>query len=147
MMSRDNRVKVHSFSGANTDEMQHFLKPLLDREPSHVILHCGTYDLAQGSPCREVAQRIVDLSKIVVNKGITCSISLLTKRTDGLNPLVQQVNNLIVKGIESETNIDFINNDTISDYHLNSSGLHLNRKGDAVLARNIIQYIKKRPNL
>ena len=85
----------------------------------------------------------MDLSKIDVNKGITCSISLLTKRTDGLNPLVQQVNNLIEKGIESETNIDFINNDTISDYHLNSSGLHLNRKGDAALARNIIQYIKK----
>ena len=102
MMSRDNRVKVRSFSGANTDEMQHFLKPLLDREPSHVILHCGTNDLAQGSPCREVAQRIVDLGKIVVNKGITCSISLLTKRTDGLNPLVQQVNNLIEKGIESD---------------------------------------------
>ena len=108
MMSRDNRVKIHSFSGANSDEMQHFLKPLLDREPSHVILHCGTNDLAQGSPCREVAQRIVDLSKIVANKGITCSISLLTKRTDSLNPLVQQVNNLIENGFESETIIDFI---------------------------------------
>ena len=67
-----------------------------------------------------------------MNKGIICSISLLTKRTDGLNPLVQQVNNLIEKGIESETNIDFINNDTISDYHLNTSGLYLNRKGDAL---------------
>ena len=146
-MSRDNRVKVHSFSGANTDEMQHFLNPLLNRRPSHVILHCGTNDLAQGSSCREVSERIIDLGKNIVNKGMTCSISMLTKRTDGLNPLVQQVNNLIEKGLKSESNIDFINNDTISEYHLNSSGLHLNRKGDAALARNIIQYIKSRPSL
>ena len=69
------------------------------------------------------------------------------KRTDGLNPLVQQVNSLIEKGLKSESNIDFINNDTISEYHLNSSGLHLNRKGDAALARNIIQYIKSRSSL
>ena len=147
MMSRDNRVKVHSFSGANTDEMQHFLKPLLNRRPSHVILHCGTNDRAQGSSCREVSQRIIDLGKNIVNKGMTCSISMLTKRMDGLNPLVQQVNSLIEKGLKSESNIDFINNDTISEYHLNSSGLHLNRKGDAVLARNIIQYIKSRSSL
>ena len=147
MMSRDNRVKVHSFSGANTDEMQHFLKPLLNRRPSHVILHCGTNDLAQGSSCREVSQRIIDLGKNIVNKGMTCSISMLSKRTDGLNPLVQQVNSLIEKGLKSESNIDFINNDTISEYHLNSNGLHLNRKGDAALARNIIQYIKSRSSL
>ena len=146
MMSRDNRVKIHSFNGANADEMQHFLKSLLDREPSHVILHCGTNDLSQGSPCREVAQRIVDLSKIVANKGITCSFSLLTKRTDSLNPLVQQVNNLIEKGIESVTSIDFINNDTISDYHLISSRLHLNRKGCSTSQKYYPIY-QKRPNL
>ena len=105
MMSRDNRVKIHSFCRANTDEMQHFLKPLLDRDPFHVILHCGTNDLAQGSPCREVAQKIVDLGKIVVDKGITCSISLLTKRTDGLNPLVQQVNNLITFALYERANV------------------------------------------
>ena len=100
-MSKDNRVKVHSFSGANTDEMQHFLKPLLNRRPSHVILHCGTNDLAQSSSCREVSQRIIDLGTNIVNKGMTCSISMLTKLTDGLNPLVQQVNSLIEKGLKS----------------------------------------------
>ena len=34
----------------------------------------------------------------------------------------------------------------INGYHLNGSGLHLNRKGDAALARNFINHIKNKPN-
>ena len=120
-------VKVHSFSGVTTEEMKCFLQPLLERKPSHVILHCGTNDLAQGSSCKEVAQRIINLGKDIVNKDITCSISMLTTRADGFNPLVSQVNNILEKLAKSEPNIDIINNDSIrSDYHLNSSGVHLN---------------------
>ena len=47
MMARDNRVKVHSFSGATASEMEYFIKPLLERKPSHVVIHGGTNDLAE----------------------------------------------------------------------------------------------------
>ena len=63
LMSREKMVKVHLFSGATTEEMKYFLQPLLERKPSHVIPHCGTNDLAQGSSCNEVAQRIINLGK------------------------------------------------------------------------------------
>ena len=36
----------------------------------------------------------------------------------------------------------FIEHDNINEYHLNKSGLHLNARGDAALARNLIQFIK-----
>ena len=73
---------------------------------------------------------------------------MLTRRADGFNPLVSQVKTILEKLAKSEPNIDLINIDNIrSDYHLNSSGLHLNRKGDAALARNYIQYLKSNPNL
>ena len=53
---------------------------------------------------------------------------MLTTRADGFNPLVSPVNNILGKLVKSEPNIDIINNDSIrSDYHLNSSGVHLNR--------------------
>ena len=62
--------------------------------------------------------------------------------------MVRKVNNILEKLIKSETNIDIIDNDNIrSEYHLNSSGLHLNRKGDVALARNYISYLKSSPNL
>ena len=134
--------------GANTKEMEYFMKPLLERKPCHIILHVGTNDLAQGSSCCEVAEKIIHLGRNIVNKGTACTISMLTTRSDGLNPMVRKVNNILEKLIKSETNIDIIDNDNIqSEYHLNSSGLHLNRKGDAALARNYISYLKSSPNL
>ena len=68
LMSREKMVKVHSFSGATTEEMKYLLKPLLERKAPHVILHCGTYGLAQGSSCKEVAQKIISLGKDIVKK-------------------------------------------------------------------------------
>ena len=68
---------------------------------------------------------------------------MLTTRTDGFDPLVSQVKNILEKLVKSEPNIDIVNNDSIrSYYHLNSSGMHPSRKGDAALARNYIQYLK-----
>ena len=133
MMARDNQVKVHSFSGATASEMEYFIKPLLERKPSHVIIHCGTNDLVQGASCNEVIQRITNLARNIVNNGMTCSVSMLTKGTDGPNPLVNQVNNLPEKAFKSKAHIDIINNEAINEYQLNGSGLHLNRKGDAAL--------------
>ena len=43
LMSREQMVKVHSFSGAKTDDMDFFLKPLLNREPDHLILRAHRY--------------------------------------------------------------------------------------------------------
>ena len=46
MLSRTSRVKVHSFRGADTSDMHDFLKPLIKKKPSRIIVHCGTNDLA-----------------------------------------------------------------------------------------------------
>ena len=39
MMARDGQIKIYSFPGATTQDMHHYLKPLLARKPDHVILH------------------------------------------------------------------------------------------------------------
>ena len=118
MMARDNRVKVHFFSGATASEMEPFIKPfikpLLKRKPSHIIIYCGTNVLAQGASCNEVIQQVTNLTRSIVNNGMTCSVSMLKKRTDGLNSLVNQVNNLLEKAFKSEAHIDIINNVAIN---------------------------------
>ena len=43
MLSRTSRVKAHSFSGADTSDMHNFLKPLIKKKPSRIIVHCATY--------------------------------------------------------------------------------------------------------
>ena len=46
MLSRTSRVKVHSFSGVGTSDMHDFLKPLIKKKQSRIIVHCGRNDLA-----------------------------------------------------------------------------------------------------
>ena len=68
MMSRNKLVKVHSFSGANTTDMESFLVPLLNKKPDHLILHARTNDLVY-SNANQVAERIVNLTGMVTSKG------------------------------------------------------------------------------
>ena len=41
-MQTRNNVKLRPFSGASTEDMRSYLKPLMNKEPSVVILHAGT---------------------------------------------------------------------------------------------------------
>ena len=49
-MSRNNTVKVRSFPGARTEDMHHYTTPLLWEEPSTLIIHSGTNNLASEEP-------------------------------------------------------------------------------------------------
>ena len=42
LMARDESIKVHLFLGATTQDMQDYIKPLLSRKPSCIVLHAGT---------------------------------------------------------------------------------------------------------
>ena len=58
--------------------------------------------------------------------------------------MVRNVNNCLAKNVPPEINT--MDNSNISNNHpLNSSGLHLNRKGDGALALNIIKHVKAHP--
>ena len=93
MMSRNKLVKVHSFSGPNTTDMESFLVPLLNKKPDHLILHAGTNDLAY-LIANQVAERIVKLTGMVTPRGVNCSVSELMVRDDDLWAKVKEVNNL-----------------------------------------------------
>ena len=63
-MSGSNKVKVHSFSGANTSDMTHFLQPLIKKKPDHILIHIGTNDLRDTSLIPDdIAHNVVNLVK------------------------------------------------------------------------------------
>ena len=47
LMSRNKRVKISSFSGANTEDMKDFLTPLLRKRPDELIFHIGINNLQE----------------------------------------------------------------------------------------------------
>ena len=141
MMSRSNKVKVHSFSGANTSDMTHFLQPLMKKKPDHVLIHIGTNDLCDTllSP-DDIARNVVNLVKSVTSEGIKCSVSSLIQRNDELWEKGQKVNVALKRILPDQCS--FIDNSNINTSHLNRSGLHLNKRGSAALALNFINFIR-----
>ena len=81
------------------------------------------------------------LVKEIKGNNIDCSVSAVLKRSDELRYKVIKVNKLL-KTVLVELDVQLIEHNNINEYHLNKSGLHLNGRGDAALARNLIQFIK-----
>ena len=113
MMSRSNKVKVHSFSGANTSDMTHFLQPLMKKKPDHVLIHIGTNNLCDNllSP-DDIAHNVVNLVKSVTSEGIKCSVSSLIQRNDELWEKGQKVNVALKRILPDQCS--FIDNSNIN---------------------------------
>ena len=61
-MSRTKSVKVCSFPGATTQDMEYFLKPLMNREPNHIVMPVRTNNLCEQEP-QDIAENIEILAK------------------------------------------------------------------------------------
>ena len=55
-----NKVVVKSFPGASCEDMEDYLKPVVRKEPEHIIIHVGTNDLGSTGANR-TAESIVNL--------------------------------------------------------------------------------------
>ena len=96
LMSRKNEVKVQTFSGAATQDMKDYIKPLVAKNPAHIYLHIGTNDVANLS-ADQVKDNIFEIVRNVRNKGINCTVSSLIKRKNQYSVKVEQINNLLYR--------------------------------------------------
>ena len=93
MMSRNKSVKVSCFPGATTQDMVSYLKPLINRQSNHLLIHIGTNNLSTDSS-QEIAENIAALAKLVTDEGIDCSVSEIFRRDDYLSLVGQEVNRI-----------------------------------------------------
>ena len=143
LSNTDNHVVVKSFSGANITDMEDYLKPILRKEPNKVILHVGTNDLKHLS-AKRVAEGIANLATQIEEDSPATSIviSSILPRSDNseLSAKATEANKL-TKAICSKNQWAFIDHKSVNLSCLNTRGLHLNRKGTSVVAKNISKYI------
>ena len=143
-MRSTEKVFIKSFSGANTDAMEHYVKPTMKYENDLLILHFGTNDLRSEKSADDIANGIINIGKSMKTENNEIMISSIIPRADNenLDKKGSEVNNILIN-LCSLYSFNFINNETISKAtHLNSSGLHLNKKGTFALANNILDAIR-----
>ena len=121
--------------------MYHYLIPILEKKPQHLILHVGINDAADSSH-HQIVNDLLALKQFIKEKLPHCNVilSMPTKRCDNRKAYVTV--NLVNKQLP-QLNIDIIENKNISDKHLGRHGLHLTNHGRVRLAMNFISYVKK----
>ena len=145
-LSDTSKVVVKSFSGATTEDMEDFLKPVLRKEPEQLILHVGTNDLKTQDP-ELIFQSIVSLQRQVEESSPNTNIgisAILPRKEDGSTPnLAQRISrvNSMLKTFCQRKQIGFIEHRNINLDHLNRGGLHLTKTGSEVMSKNLKTYI------
>ena len=138
------RVIVRSFPGARTSDMVHYAEPAKEDKANVYIMHCGTNNLSSNASTESIAENIIEAAMTLHTDDNTVLISGVCQRGDHLNEKANEVNQHLHRMCNAR-NIGFINHDNIDPQrHLNGSKLHLNRFGDAVMAKNLRQAMEKR---
>ena len=147
---QNQKVTIKTFSGARIDGMKHYAVPTLATKPNTLIVHIGTNDLRNNTPSNLLTS-LEELGEMIMqytDKNTNLIWSEIITRTDDptLTNKVNLVNNGLARLCETR-NWGLIKNNNITGNLLNNSGLHLNKQGTAVLAKNIEQCIISNHNI
>ena len=134
------KIKVRAFPGATVDDMHDYLKPLLKKNPSNIILHIGSNDSIHKT-ANEILNEIQNLISFIkdILPDVKIYHSCPTLRTDNAraNAVLNKLN-LMMKDKPNS-----IHNENIDESCLGRKGLHLNPKGSGRLAINYISLMRR----
>ena len=138
------KVFVRNFPRATTQCMADYMKPSIRVKPNHFILHAGTNDLKSYRPPEQIEKAIIDLALELKSEKSGVSTSSVTMRADiELNKKGREVNHHLKEMCNRKNFFLIDHGKIIKASHLNSSRLHLNRKGANILRSSLQQHISK----
>ena len=95
------RAYVKSFSGANTNQLDYYVVPLLvDNNPDNVAIHIGSNDIAKfdynNVNAEELAHRIINICLKCRSCEVNNIVSSILKRSSfNISQVIYQVNNIL----------------------------------------------------
>ena len=141
LLNREKNVTVPAFSGATTDDIKDYCKPIAKRRPDICIVHTGTNDLKDNYEL-SIDENIVNVKEIreSISPGTKTLISTLVNRYDSeeLHQKALRVNDKLKQLLPA---YDLIDDGNLDQSCVNNYGLHLSRKGTIHLACNFKQIL------
>ena len=138
-LSNNGLVKVRSFSGSTISDLQnYYMKPLLRKKPTKIILHIGTNEVTEKETTADkILDALLDLKKDIESELPECEvvISIPIMRTDkeAAGQMVESLNRKL-----KSLDLNIIDNNNITAKDLGRRGLHLNNRGISKFAGNIL---------
>ena len=141
-LSKSKKVEVLNFSGATSVDIVDKMDVILDDKPKSIIVHVGTNDLTNDVNLLNNVKKIVNKTKKKSPNTKLCFSDIII-RTDKKNLEKPRVDtNARLKNFCKQKNLDLIVNNNLKENHLAKKKLHLNRKGDSIFAKNLIDFIE-----
>ena len=135
-MSKNYRAKVKDFAGGTSTTILENTDQLGKSEPDCLIVRAGTNGLANGTNLLNQVKKIVkQVKKVSQNTKIVFLSIIIRKDRKYIDKKLSQVNSYL-KNYCNQKNIDFIDNGNLKEEHLGQKKLHLNKKGNSILANN-----------
>jgi len=140
------KTDVVVYPRATTAELfKNYTKAIQRTSADALILHFGTYDLTLGGDQRETVQNIRSFIRKIKEKcpKLTIAVSSIVVRVDrkGMRVAIKSLNSQL-KTLCDEENVDFINNENVTESMLcQKMLLTLNGEGKSMLASNMSNYI------
>ena len=137
-LSKSHNVNVKSYPGATSEDILDKINNLLKVKPDCLLVHVGTNDLTNNVDLLiSVKKMVKKVKNSSPNTKLVFSSVILRKDKKDISKKVGETNQRL-KNYCKQKNIDFVDNSNIIEEHLGSKKLHLNRRGNSILAKNIL---------
>ena len=140
-LSKHQKVKVKNFSGGMGEKIVEELDALVADKPDCLIVHAGTNDITNGINSLNCAKKIIKKVKQISPNTKVVFLGLITRKDKkDLDKKAVEVNSRL-KNLSAQK-IDFMDNTNINEEHVGNKKLHLNKRGNTVLANNLLKYLR-----
>ena len=140
-LSKHQKVKVKNFSGGTGKKIVEELDALVADKPDCLIVHAGTNDITNGINSLNCAKKIIKKVKQISPNTKVVFLGLITRKDKkDLDKKAVEVNSRL-KNLSAQK-IDFMDNTNINEEHVGNKKLHLNKRGNTVLANNLLKYLR-----
>ncbi|KAI8486260.1 hypothetical protein Bbelb_359760 [Branchiostoma belcheri] len=140
-MSRFNNVKCFTHRGARVEDLFAPAIEIVKKEnPSTVTVHVGTNN--NNDTEQEIVNKTHHLASTLQQAGVArIAISGTIERANGNSERTARVN-LGVAEVCRNNGWHYLDNNNIGPCYLGPDGVHLNRNGTILFARNLIAYLR-----
>ena len=141
-LSKKHNLKIVNRPGATTERLLlEDLDNLIKYQLESVIIHAGTNDLTNGINMLNNAEKIVkELTTKLPKVKITFSGLITRKDRKNLDKNVTEANKKL-RNYCRQKDIDYTDNNNITEDSFGIKKLHLNRKGNSFFAKNLLKYL------
>ena len=132
-------VDVLNFPGATSSDVLMKTDDVLNKKPSSLVVHVGTNDLTSDINVKKIVNKT---NKTFPDTFLTFSNIIFRKDKKNLEKTRADTNSRLKNFCRQKKINNFISNDNLKEEHPRIIKLHLNRKGNDIFAKNLLNFIE-----